>query len=774
MEHAELQFDARRPGVATGGLPSMLARPVRRAAILGTIPPRRCGIATYTADLQRSFQEVEGWQWEIVAIVDDDHPFEASDALIGISQHQQGDYAAAARHLNRLDFDIVSIQHEFGIFGGPDGSWIVDFVDALACPAVVTFHTILAAPTLSQRLVIAALLRKSASVIVMAEKGRTLLIELYGADASRITVCPHGAPDLPQAPSSSFKGKLDLAGRAVLLTFGLLSPGKGIETMIAAMPDIVAAHPEALYVVLGATHPNLLRRDGEAYRQGLVDLADKLGVLDHVRFVDAFVDMPQLLDYLGASDIYVTPYLNEAQLTSGTLAYAVALGKPVVTTPFWHAVELVDQHSGAIVGFGHASAFASAIIGFLDDPARLGAAGDAAYLRGRLSIWARSSEHYLGAFTRALEIPAGVDLSMEITVWNCAARLDAVIASTDSCGIFQHSTYGVADRAHGYCLDDAVRGLLLVQRLRRLGEAGPKLDVLERTYAAFVQHAWNPDTGRFRNFMGYDRRWLEPAGSDDSNGRALWAIAETCTHAAAPEVRQWAQALTRSTGQLAMDLRSLRAQCFAMQAACVLCMADPEDQSCRTTVFEIAESLMRRLELHGSPLWHWFEPSLSYDNARIPHALIVAGMVMRRPDWLAAGLDSLQWLAGVQTAPRGGFRAVGSDTLKTDYAPPGLFDQQPLEATAMVEATLAAYEATRQPKWLLEARSAHAWFYGRNDLDLPLADEIGGCFDGLRADGVNRNQGAESILSLQLANAAMADYGAPVPFGSPVVRFARP
>lgn len=771
MDNAYLLAGVTREVAPAQSLPFASASPRRRGAIIGTVPPRRCGIATFTADLQRSFDDVEGWQWEVVALTDADHPFEAADALIGIHQDDPADYIAAARQLNRLDFDVVSIQHEYGIFGGADGSFIIDFIDALNCPAVVTLHTVLDRPTAHQRLVTAALLRKCAGVIVMADKGRSLLVDVYGADPAGITVCPHGAPDLPQAPSSDFKQKLDLAGRAVLLTFGLLSPGKGIETMIAAMPAIIEAHPEALYVILGATHPNLVRQQGEVYRDGLIALATSLGVIDHVRFVDAFVDMPLLLDYLGASDLYVTPYLNEAQLTSGTLAYAVALGKPVITTPYWHAVELVDQHSGAIVGFGDAPGFAASVIGYLGDPIRLTAAGDAAYLRGRASIWARSSEHYIQALTRAIARPDPGKNVFERPGPDRTPRLDAVMTATDSCGIFQHSTYGVADRAHGYCLDDVVRGLLLVQRLRKLGQAGPDLDRLERICAAFIQHAWNPQTGRFRNFMGFDRRWLESEGSQDSNGRAFWALAETSAHAVSPEIRRWADALNRTASEAALGLQSLRARCFLLLATSVTLSLQPDDAARRALVFAIAENLMERLEEHGSVLWNWFEPGLSYDNARIPQALIAAGVLMRRPDWLAAGLGSLEWLSGIQTAPGGWFRAVGSNTRPIDHAPPFLFDQQPIEACASVDAALGAYDATGQPKWLLRARAAHAWFYGDNDKGVPLADDAGGCYDGLRPDGLNHNQGAESILSVQLANAAMADYGGPVAAGGPVLRF---
>ena len=736
--------------------PSQSAMKARRVALVGTLPPRRCGIATFTADVKTSFDGIADWTCDVVVVTDDDNSFDSASALIEIRHNEPSDYIRAANRLNAIGVDIVSLQHEFGIFGGFDGDYILSFIAALKCPCIVTLHTVIEVPTLGQRLVTAALLRQCAHVIVMAKKGLDLLVEVYGADPALISVCAHGTPDQVQTASSAAKPALDLDNRLVLLTFGLLSPGKGLDTMIRAMPAIVEQHPDAIYVILGATHPHLVQREGEAYRNGLIALASSLGVQDHVRFEDAFVDKALLLDYLVAADIYVTPYLNEAQITSGTLAYAIALGKPVISTPYWHAAEVIDESFGALVDFGDIAGFSEAVSSFLDNPDKLQCASDAAYATGRDTIWARSGERYAAIFSTVLEARPGDHVLPPRFLVNTTPRLDGVLRATDSCGIYQHSSYGIANRAHGYCIDDNVRGLILVGRMRGFGEVGAELDTLERTFGAFVQHAWNPETQRFRNFMSYDRSWLEATGSQDSNGRAFWALGETALYAADPQLRIWAHEMAKQVGVSILGLTSLRARCFSILGAAAFLSVDEHDKTARNIIAAFAEDLMERYETHGHAHWQWFESSLSYDNARLPQALIVAGMALHRADWLACGYESLAWLAKLQLTPNGYFRAIGSETSGKPYAPPTKFDQQPIEAFATIDAALSAFEASRNTKYLTMAKTAHAWFFGENDVGQSLCDAKGGCFDGLTPDGLNKNQGAESILALQLANVAMA------------------
>ena len=737
-------------------LPKTMDNGDRHIALIGTVPPRQCGIATFTADVQRSLALMEGWTCDIVPIVEDSATLDPSIGSMCIRQFERGDYQRAADRLNHLGVDVVSIQHEFGIFGGHDGSYILDLMDRLTCQVVVTMHTVIETPTRGQRLVISAILRRADHIIVMAQKGASILEEVYGAQLSKVTVCPHGTPDRPFCATDGFKGELDLEGHQVLLTFGLLSPGKGLETMIGAMPAIVKANPQAVYVILGATHPNLKKIAGEAYRQSLMDLAKGLGVEGHIRFVDAFVDEDLLLTYLGAADIYVTPYLNEAQVTSGTLAYAIALGKPVVSTPFWHALEWVDETTGALVAFGDMAGFSSIINALLSDPDRLLAASKAAYEKGRQTIWARSAETYLDAFRAAIELRGEAPIAFGTKLNQESPSLFAVQRATDSCGIIQHSTYGIDHRSHGYCIDDNVRALILIQRFRQLGHKNHMLDELERLYGAFVQHAWNPNTQRFRNFMGYDRSWCEDIGSEDSNGRAFWALGTTARCAADPQIRLWAAELAKQVYPAMLHLGSLRAQCFVILGAVAFLQRDPDDYSAQAVLIDFADNLMARFKAEAAPNWVWLEPMLSYDNARLPQALIEAGVSLARPDILEAGLASLNWLATIQRTSSGLFRAVGSSTPSLYYAPPTVYDQQPIEACATIDAALSAFVATKQAKFLTMAQTAYGWFFGENENGLPLTDYQGGCFDGLTPLGVNRNQGAESILALQMSNAAMA------------------
>ncbi len=671
----------------------------------------------------------------------------AHEVFATIRQDSLEDYVRAAERLNESRPDVVSLQHEFGIFGGRAGDHLLKFLAHLRAPVVTTLHTALERPDSDQRRVMDALARRSSRLVVMAERGREILERVYGVDRERIAVIPHGAPDLAFSSPASAKARLGLGDRRVLMTFGLLSPNKGLETVIRAMPEIAEAAPDALYLIVGATHPALIRRNGEAYRQSLAALARELGVESHVRFVDAYLDQDALLEHLCAADIYVTPYLNEAQVTSGTLAYAVALGKPVVSTPFWHARELLANDVGILVDFNRPDGFAAAISELLIDDRLRQSYRKKTYAAGRGTIWANSAESYLAIFAGAAEAAPAVEPKPR-------PDLAAVLRMTDDCGILQHAAYRVPDRTHGYCIDDNARALTLVQKLRAIGRSDPRLDRLELLYAAFVNHAWNEETGRFRNFMGYDRAWREASGSDDSNGRAFVSLAETAAGAADRELRAWALDLAGRTEHQLSGMKSPRACAFLVIGSEKL--LDASQAAGRRTILESgAAMLTAALDREARKDWIWFEPVLGYDNACLPHALLVAGKRLGDREMIAAGLRALRWLAAAQTSPLGCFQPVGNATFGQPYKSPSSYDQQPLEAASTIAACAAANAATGDDFWIEEARRAFGWFFGRNDHLLPLADESGGCFDGLTPEGVNRNQGAESILSLQLSHCEM-------------------
>ncbi len=714
---------------------------VRHIALIGNHLPRRCGIATYTTDvaqaLARRYPDVVVDIW---AMNDAGNDYAYPDHIAGtIDQDDPASYLAAARAITASGADMVWIQHEFGIFGGSAGDNILALIDRMTVPVAVAMHTVLAEPNRDQLRVTLALVDRCETIIVMAEAARAILIDTFRADPDQVIVIPHGIPDRPFAPTLQMKAKLGFAGRDVILTFGLLSPGKGIETMIAAMPDIVARNPKVLYLVLGATHPHCIMRNGEAYRDSLATLAKDLGVADHVNFIDAFFETEEVLDYLAAADIYVTPYLNPAQVTSGTLAYAVGLGKPIVSTPYVHACELLTQGLGHLVDFGDGAGFAKAVNGLFADPDAMMSMRKRTYALGRKMIWPRLAEGSLARFEDVAARAKAKPSPIRPPALPERLGTAALERMTDSTGMLQHSIFGIPHRAHGYCIDDNARALML-------------MDANASVYAAFVDYAWNPDTQRFRNFMGFDRRWLEDVGSDDSCGRTLWALGVTAATAPDADLRDWARGLYEQSVEPLSELGSPRAQAFMMLGTAAIAQSDPGDARAAILLARWGDTLMGLWAQYRKPGWEWFEPVLAYDNARLPEALIRAGMAIGREDFVRRGVNALAWLATQQTSAEGRFRAVGSDSFGQPYAQPLPFDQQPLEAWASVDACDAAFAATGDAAWQSYARTAYRWFLGQNDLGLALADvDSGECFDGLIPTGVNRNRGAESILAFHLA-----------------------
>jgi len=731
----------------------------RRLAFVGNSLPRRCGIATFTTDLRQAVAAAgAGADTSIVAMSDHGHVYDyPADVGIQVADDNLDDYRRAADFLNAGQFDVVSLQHEFGIFGGPAGVNVIELLARLRMPIVTTLHTVLSKPNPAQREVMERIVDASSRIVVMAEKGRDLLRAVYHVPMETIDIIPHGIPDVAFVEPDRAKARLGFAGRSVILTFGLLSPNKGIEVVIDAMPAIVKRRPDAVYVVLGATHPNLVREQGEAYRHSLVSRVKELGVEDHVVFLDRFVDQATLLDFIEMCDVYVTPYLHEAQMTSGTLAYSFGSGKAVVSTPYWHARELLADDRGILVPFGDPAAIGAAVAGVLTDDARRLALRERAYAHGRSMTWARTGERYLAAFDRArqghgLRVIArpGQGATGRHTASPPEMQLGHLLSMCDDTGLFQHAVHSVPDRAHGYCVDDNARALLLACALNQPGEQRLP-EVVTSRLAAFVQHAWNPDTRRFRNFMSFERRWLEASGSEDSHGRTLWALGECARSDSCQSRRTWAAALFAEALPAAEGFRSPRAWAFTLLGLegyrDIVGEHAPAERMRRL----LADRLMAMLLAVETPDWVWFEQGLAYDNARLCQALIVSGRSMAEPAHVEAGLRSLRWLMVQQTAPSGVFRPVGTEGFGEMGKPPRAFDQQPLEATATISACLAAWHADGDTEWRLAASRVFAWFLGSNDLSLPLVDlETGSCRDGLHRDRPNENRGGESVVSYLL------------------------
>jgi glycosyltransferase involved in cell wall biosynthesis len=735
--------------------------PPRRIALIGNSLPRRCGIATFTTDLQRAISNSgPNLQTSVVAMTDRDQTYDyPASVALQIKDDTLEEYLGAAAFLNAGRFDIVCLQHEFGIFGGEAGAHILELLSRLTVPIVTTLHTVLEKPTPIQRTVMERIVEASAKVVVMADKGRELLHSVYRVPHEKIEVIAHGIPDFPFVAPDTAKARLGFSGRSVILTFGLLSPSKGIEVMIDAMPTILKRRPDAVYVVLGATHPNLVRDQGEAYRESLTARVHELGVEDHVVFLDQFVDQATLLEFISMCDVYVTPYLNEAQMTSGTLAYSFGLGKPVVSTPYWHARELLADGRGVLVSFGDAAGIGNEIAELLTNEPRRQAMRERAYAASRSMTWERTAERYMTVFEHArqghrLKLIARAAPEAIAPRSPAAApdmRLGHFLSMCDDTGLFQHAVHSVPDRAHGYCVDDNARALLLACALNEPGER-PISEVLTARFAAFVQHAWNPDTGRFRNFMGFNRTWLEDRGSEDSHGRTLWALGECTGNDASPSRRRWARALFVQALPIVESFSSPRAAAFTLLGLDAYCAVVPDDRRARDIRLVLAERLMSGLTLGETPDWQWFEEGLAYDNARLPQALIVTGMATRTPPYVEAGIRSLRWLMMQQRTPTGEFRPVGTAGFGERRMPARAFDQQPLEATATIAACLVAWRADDDAEWKTTATRVFSWFLGRNDLSIALADpETGSCRDGLHPDRANENCGGESVVSYLLA-----------------------
>lgn len=732
---------------------------LRRIAFIGNHPPRMCGIATFTDSIRRAVSKDDpSLEVFTVAMTDTGGAYEyPHEVSITIREDTIGDYEQAAEFLNNSDLDAISLQHEYGIFGGDAGSNILLLLSRLKIPVVTTLHTVLAQPTTMQRTVMDQIVRRSAKIIVMAEKGRELLQSVHDVPARKIEVIPHGIPDFPLLDSASGKNKHGLEGKTVLLTFGLLSPNKGIETVIDAMPRIIEACPNAVYAVLGATHPNLVRDQGETYRDSLATRARALGVEDHVAFFNQFVGLDDLLDFIAMSDVYVTPYLNEAQITSGALAYSFGLGKAIVSTPYWHAQELLGDGHGVLVPFRDSEAMGREIIGLLTDDARRNATRQRAYSASRSMTWERTAKRYVATFDAARDTYS-LDKSRPVIQFKPLresqalpeVRIDHFLSLCDGTGMLQHALYSTPNPEHGYCIDDNARALLLSNVLHGSRETFLP-DRLTARFATFIQRAWNPESGRFRNFMSYEGQWLEEAGSEDSHGRTLWALGECARTDIDPTRRSWAASLFKTALPATEEFTSPRAWAFSLLGLDAYCAVVQDDLDAARVRRSLADKLLAALCLVETKDWVWFEEVLAYDNARLSQALIQTGIATKTSAYVNAGLRSLRWLMALQTAPAGHFRPVGNESFGRIRQKPKAFDQQPLEASATISAYLAASSAEKNPTWTDSAFRAFDWFLGDNDIQTSLIDlRTGACADGLHSDRRNENKGAESTLSYLL------------------------
>jgi glycosyltransferase involved in cell wall biosynthesis len=738
---------------------------VRKIAFVGDHLPRKCGIATFTSDLLAAVQSAHP-QSECLAVSVNDIPggYQYPEVVrFEIEEQDLSSYLRAADFLNISNVDIVCLQHEFGIYGGPAGGHILALLRELRMPVVTTLHTVLREPRADQRRVMEGIISLSTRLVVMAERGRQMLQQVYQAPPAKIDLIPHGIPDIGFVDPTYFKDQFGVEGRVVLLTFGLLSPNKGIENVLNALPPILAEFPEVVYIVLGATHPNELREHGEAYRLSLEILAKKNRIEKNVIFYNQFVDLENLKEFIGAADLYVTPYLNEAQITSGTLAYAFGAGKAVVSTPYWHAAELLAEDRGVLVPFGDAPAIAREVIGLLRDDTRRHAIRKNAYKIGREMVWSNVAQMYMRSFESSrLEGAVRTRKFLATKTLDRKPRelppmkLSHLSRMTDSTGVFQHAVFSVPNFSEGYCTDDNARAFILAALLGELGDEPERVRALATTSGAFLHHAFDLKTKRFHNQLSFERHWLDERGSEDCQGRALWALGVGVGRSAFRSFQMMAGQLFALALPALTGFTSPRAWAFGLIGIHEYLRRLSGDSLVNQTRETLTCRLMELFEASAHPDWQWFEEELSYDNAKLAHALIVSGHASGQPAVLQRGLDALRWLTELQMSEGGHFRPVGSNGFYRRGGTRANFDQQPIEAQATVSACLEAYRATADVWWYEQAQRAFDWFIGWNDLGLELySPETGGCRDGLHVDRVNGNQGAESTLAFLLSLAEM-------------------
>jgi glycosyltransferase involved in cell wall biosynthesis len=734
-------------------------RSIHRVALLGNHLPRQCGIATFTTDLSEAIADVAPeLDCFVLAMNDGAHRYAYPGRVrFELADNDVAAYTRAADFLNVNAVDVISVQHEYGIFGGKGGSHLLTMLRELRMPVVTTLHTILASPNLHQRRVMDELTALSDRLVVMTAGGAELLREVHGVAAEQIDIIPHGIPNVPFAGS---KNRLGVEGRPLILTFGLLSPDKGIEHVIDALPTILAHFPDAVYIVLGATHPHIVERQGETYRLMLEDRAKRLGVDGNVIFHNRFVSQAELSEFLAAADIYITPYLNPEQITSGTLAYALGAGKAVISTPYPYARELLADGRGILVPWRDASAIATEIVKLLDDPEQRLELRHRAAAHGRAMLWPAVAHSYLETFERARTEHAQ-RLRTAFRAATLATRpaelprvnLDHIEILTDDTGILQHATFNVPRYDEGYCVDDNARALMLMTLLEDAGAEDPRIvRTLASRYLAFISHAFNRPLGRFRNFMSHSRFWREEQGSEDSHGRALWSLGTVVGCSVDPGRHSLAGALFHAALPAVSSFSSPRAWAFALLGIEQYLRAFEGDRSVQAAGRMLGERLLSLFRRTDQPDWPWFETRVTYCNARLPQALIATGSWTGDASMTSTGIRSLEWLTTIQRTPDGYFAPVGTNGFFERGMTAAAFDQQPVDACATVSACMHAFRTTGDHRWAEHARRAFTWFLGQNHLHHALYDPLsGGCRDALHADRLNENQGAESTLSFLLA-----------------------
>ncbi len=731
------------------------------AAFISTYPPRKCGIGTYTSDLVHNLKHLSGMNIEqenhlqIIAMNDITEGYDYPEEVNFVIRDQhKSDYREAAEFLNLSPVDVVNLQHEYGIFGGNDGNHILYLLGKLEKPVVTTLHTVLNEPSEGQKETLKAIVNHSNIVIVLAEKAIEILKRVYKIPDNNIVMIPHGAPDVPFLDTSYYKDNFQAEDRRVLLTFGLLNPNKGIEYAIDALPRVVKDFPDVLYMILGATHPNVKRHFGEKYRISLERRVEELGLQNNVVFHNRFVSLERLIQFLVATDIYITPYLGREQISSGTLAYALTCGKAIISTPYWYAEELLKENRGILVPFQNSQEIADRIMELLSEKSKYDRMRKDAYQFGRKMIWREVANQYDVVFEKAVT-EYGRKKSIKRTHQEIIGqpvlpeiKLKHLQLLTDHTGIIQHAVYRTPSRRDGYAIDDNARALMVTAMHYEMFQEEHVLELLH-TYLAFINHALNPKNNRFHNFMSYGREWLDEVGSEDSHGRVLWSLGYTIWTAPSEAVLSLANQLFKQSLKSSLRFSSPRAWSYTIIGSLYFLTRFGGDTETRNVVIDLGKRLLRLYLDNHDEDWYWFENIITYANARMPQALIAAGKYLKNEKMIKCGLESLNWIITIQTSPGNKHLSlIGNNGWYKKGGTKPQYDQQPVEILSIMEACAQACQIDNENRWRKELDRAFAWFLGKNDIHEYLYDfRTGGCYDGIQRGGVNMNQGAESTLT---------------------------
>ncbi|MDW7732509.1 MAG: glycosyltransferase [Methanolobus sp.] len=729
-----------------------------RILFIGTYVPRKCGIATFTSDLLNATSKKDEIDYcEVIALNDLGESYDYPEEVVfEIRRNKLEDYYRAADHINRSDYDVVCLQHEFGLYWGDSGDYIFALLSSIDKPIVTTLHTVIRDPEPSYRRVTEKLIQYSDRIIVMSETSAQILHEVYNTHNGKIKLVYHGIPDCLFTDSKEHKELLDLEGAPLVLTFGLLNPNKGVETTLDALPEVVEKQPTLKYLVLGATHPEIKRNFGEDYREYLIDKVHELGLENNVVFHDKFVEKRELYEYILASDIYVAPYHSKEQVVSGALSYAIGMGKAIISTPYWYAQEMITDDRGILVDFEDSKGISKALLRLIENPQQCNEMRRNAYDFGRQMIWESVSEEYISIFTHALEkYPAPIEEDRsDLSLFSAnlpGTNLDYMISMTDDVGIFQHATYGVPSRQHGYSTDDVGRGLVALTRAVSGNERTGDIKGLVTLYLSYLDHA-QTEEGHFHNFMSYDRKFLDDKGSDDTFGRALYGLGHVCACSELPEnLRSHALGMIRRSRTVMDEIHAPRAKAYTM-AGLYEMLDNGIDRDIFLPVFvRFADSLVELYEKNRQDDWEWFETEVTYGNAKMCEALMRAYDLIGNPRYREVGIKTLDFLTDLQWNGEF-FDLVGNEGWYRYKGEKATFGQQPIDAAYLTEAYVVAYELTQDEKYLQLANRSMEYFLGRNRLKAVMYDySIGAVCDGLDRKGMNPNQGAESVVCFIMA-----------------------